>query len=523
MKKLKYLISVMVLVFTTISCEKLNLGPEDYYGSSNFWNNEAQVKGFINGIHSQIRSNEVTFWLMGEARGGLQKTGTSSTSTSLDYSSPIKDQGFTKDKTGISNWGGFYNSRILNVNLAIKKVEQDCKFLSTENRNFYLGQLYGIRAFYYFWLYRTYGGVPIVTETKVIEGTTSAEPLYTERSTPKQTFDFIKQDITKSLDYFGTNISTPETKSLWSKYATYMLKAEVYLWSAKVSTGDQSPASGDLAVAESALLSVKDKFKLRAKFGDVFTSAPLSNKGNEEIIFAMRFYENEATNNVANFVYSDNVFVGAKYDVNKKKMTDTLNLRGNGLLRNEYIFKLFQSFDPLDARRNVTFLDYYNLKSGNIADGGTVLRKFIGIINSNNNRIYIDDIPVYRYADVLLMLAEVENKKGGDPSAYINEIRKRAFGTSYNPILHAYINADFAANELAILAERDKEFVFENKRWFDVVRMQDASGKPLVFSTAANYGAVLPILNIADAHKLLWPVDVTVLNNDPKVKQTPGY
>ena len=80
-----------------------------------------------------------------------------------------------------------------------------------------------------------------------------------------------------------------------------------------------------------------------------------------------------------------------------------------------------------------------------------------------------------------------------------------------------------ATNELAILNERDKEFVFENKRWFDIVRMQDASGKSLAFSASANYGTAVPIINPAEAHKLLWPVDVTVLNNDPKVKQTPGY
>ena len=523
MKKLKYLISTIILVVSTMSCQKLDLAPEDYYGSTNFWNNEAQVKGFINGIHTQIRSANVTFWLMGEARGGLQKTGTSSTSVSIDYSSPIKDQGFTKDKPGITNWGGFYNTRILNVNLAIQKVEKECTFLSTESRSFYLGQLYGIRAFYYFWLYRTYGGVPIVTDTKVLDGVTSAEPLYTERSTPKQTFDFIKADIAKSEQSFGSNVSTPESKSVWSKYATYMLKAEVYLWSAKVTTGDQSPATGDLGVAEAALLQVKDKFSLLPKFSDVFSSSPLSNKGNNEIIFAMRFLDNEATNNASQFLYSDNTFIGAKYDANKKKMGDTLNLRGNGLLRNEYTWAFFQSFDGLDTRRNATFLDYYNLKNNALVDGGTVLRKFLGIINSTNNRVYIDDIPVYRYADVLLMLAEVENKKGGDPSPYINEIRKRAYGTNYNATVHGYVNADFATNELAILNERDKEFVFENKRWFDIVRMQDASGKSLAFSASANYGTAVPIINPAEAHKLLWPVDVTVLNNDPKVKQTPGY
>lgn len=90
-------------------------------------------------------------------------------------------------------------------------------------------------------------------------------------------------------------------------------------------------------------------------------------------------------------------------------------------------------------------------------------------------------------------------------------------------------NSDYAANELAILKERDKEFVCEGKRWFDVIRMHDANKKPLVFSTAAAYpdamgDEALPILKEAtEQHKLLWSVNIGVLNGDPKLTQTWGY
>ncbi len=518
MKILKYIFISLVLVLSNASCEELDLAPEDYYGSNNFWKSEAQVKGFIYGIHSQIRSASVTQWILGEARGGLQKSGTSSTTTSLDYSSPIKDQAFTAGNTGISSWGGFYG-RIFNVNLAINKVETECKFLSDASRQFYLGQLYGIRAFYYFWLYRTYGGVPIVVEPKLMSGITSAEPLYTERSTPKATLDFIKADIKKSEDNFGSNATMLDKKSIWSKYATLMLKAEVYLWSAKVTTGDQSPAPDDLTAAADALNQVTPNFGLLNNFASVFS---FSNKGNNEIIFAMRFQENEASNNISQFVYSDNVFVGVKYSKEGKLMLDTLNIRGNGLLRHEYMFPLFESYANEDSRKAATFLDFYSNASG--ADGGLILRKFIGTISSTNSRIYVDDIPVYRLADAILMLAEIKNKRGEDPSDEINAIRQRAYGTKYNAALHGYSDQGFALNELAILAERDKEFVFENKRWFDIVRMQDGAGKSLAFSSTLPFGYKVPLLSEStEAHKLLWPVDVSTMNNDPKVLQTPGY
>jgi starch-binding outer membrane protein, SusD/RagB family len=526
MKKAKYFSFAVALIMTFSSCSQLDLAPEDWYGSNNFWNNEAQVKGYIYGIHKQIRDNNINFWLMGEVRGGTLKLtpSVSTTSVSMNYISPFIDQGFTKDKPGLTAWGLYNNSsfynKILNVNLAIQKVEEECSFLSDSNRQYYLGQLYGIRAFYYFWLYRTYGGVPIVTDAKVMEGVATAQELYLERSTPKATLDFIKADVLKSETAFGNNLTLTDNKSVWSKYATLMLKAEVYLWSAKVTTGDQAPSSTDITTAESALMSVKNSgtFSLLPNFADVFK---YTNKGNNEIIFTQRFLDNEASNNVSQLVY-DVTFVANAYTKAGKLMGDTLLLKGVGLQRNEYDFPFWQAFSANDTRRNATFLDfYYKDKSGNLTVNGTILRKFMGLLNATGNRVFADDIAIYRYADVLLMLAEVANKKGEDPSPYINAIRLRAYGSGY-PV---YTNQNFAANELAILAEKDREFVFENKRWFDVVRMQDAAGKSLAFSSAPSllYGRTAPLLATGEEYKLLMPVDVNTLNKDPELKQTPGY
>ena len=256
MKKFKYYSFAAALIFLVSACNKMDLAPEDWYGSNNFWNNEAQVKGFIYGVHKQIRDQNVNFWLMGEARGGTLKygTGVSTTSVSMNYISPFIDQGFTKDKAGISSWANMYGS-ILNVNEAITQIETGCTFLSKASHDYYLGQLYGIRSFYYFWLYRTWGGVPLITEPKVMNGESSASALYAERATPKATLDFIKTDINKSETLFGTNNTMTDAKSVWSLYATEMLKAEIYLWSAKVTTGARYPVPPftSLTVSGSAL------------------------------------------------------------------------------------------------------------------------------------------------------------------------------------------------------------------------------------------------------------------------------
>lgn len=519
MKHLKYIITFCLVTGILMSCNSLDYSPQDWYGSSNFWKNEAQVEGFMVGIHKHLRDINQYIFLLGEARGGTQKTGSGSQGVSLNYSAPIKDNTFTDNNTGVTNWADFYG-KILNVNEFITKVENECTFLDTATKNYFLGQAYGIRAYYYFHLYRTFGGVPLIKEAKVMEGVTNAESLYTGRATAKQTLDFIKEDIARSETAFGTNKVIKLNKGMWSKAATSMLKGEVYLWSAKVTTEDQTPASGDLGTAKEAVASLLNKdFRLLPDFKDVFA---YSNKGNEEIIFALRFLDGEAQNWASDFTYRNANFVNTFYNVNHVKiLSDTLLIQDAGMQRHEWKEGFFESFDDADTRKRATFLDYYD-KNGTL--NGTVFRKCIGTINSSTGkRVFSDDYVVYRYADVLLMMAEIANMEGGDVSRYINEVRERAYGKNYDKTVHGYTNSTFEENELAILHERDKEFVWEGKRWYDIRRMWDAGHKPLVFSAKSNYDSANPVLKESEAYKLLWPIDINTLNNDSKLKNNPGY
>lgn len=510
------LFSLLLLVAELLtSCDALDLYPEDYYGTEDFWKNSAQVEGYMIGLHSNLRDKYQTFYMLGEARGGTSKSGTSFIGTSINDSSPIKTNTFSKHLTGISNWDGLY-ANILNVNLFIQKVEQECSFLEQNNRSYLLAQAYGLRAFYYFHLYKTFGGLPIVEQPRVMKGVTDAEDLYLKRSSAKATLDFIKKDIGKSEELFGTDNRMKKEKSMWSRYATLMLKTEIYLWSGKVKTEDQLPDINDIHIAEQALQKVIGNFSLLPEFADIFN---YEHKGNDEIIFAIRFADGEKTNWIENFVYSGSL-KGQFYDKNGNPLTDPLNLKGTGLLRHEYKWGLFAAMDDEDNRKRDTFLDCYN-EDGSPA--GLALRKFMGIVNSNGNRSYCDDYVIYRYADALLLMAEIQNAIGGDVAYYINKVRERAYGENYSEQLYGYKNAGYGDNELAILKERDKEFVWEGKRWFDLVRLHAEDGTSLAFSPEANYDDPSPVIKKSEAYKLLWPIDIETLNNDPELKNNPGY
>ena len=177
------------------------------------------------------------------------------------------------------------------------------------------------------------------------------------------------------------------------------------------------------------------------------------------------------------------------------------------------------SFDKADTRRAATFFECYTTADPATRQFGSAMIKFLGH-REQDTRYADSDTPLMRYADVLLSMAEVENALGNydEVPQYINQIRERAYGPSYTE----YTAGTFAENELAILKERDKEFVAEGTRWFDLVRMQDASKQPLVFSAEASYTGSA-VLKSSEVYKLLWPIDKDVLAEDHLIAQTYGY
>ncbi len=514
MKKLKYIFYVAIAGIALSSCRKtLELAPEDYYGDGNFWKNEAQVANFMVGMHTQFRNNQFMFLRLGEMRGGAFSS-VDRQNTSLNELTII-NQAIEETSAGVGSWAGFYNP-ILQLNLFIQKVEA-IDFIASERKNYLLGQAYAMRAYYYFHLLRTYGGVPIRLEPEVSNGNTDPVALRKARSSEAEVLAAVKADVDNAVTLFGSAVS-PADKSQWNPQAALMLKGEVYLWSAKVYNN-----TADLAVAKAALTSITGP-SLLSNFADVF-----KNKNNNEIILAMRYRDGEAEMGTAYsyFLYStfnfDNLHVKDSTTLGPT-LVDPLNVASAPsqiIQRYAYTFELFQSYDLADTRRNATIYDYYRTTSsgGNVVVNvrNTALVKFLGEMNSANRRVFTNDWPVYREADRLLMLAEIVNAEGGDPTPYIQPVRDRAFANA-DPT--PFVNGSKDENELAIFEERSKEFVYEGKRWYDIRRMKYGN-EPLVFISPNHPYGVLD--KATQGYKILWPVEAAIWTNDPLIDQTPGY
>jgi starch-binding outer membrane protein, SusD/RagB family len=517
MKKFKYIFYVAMFTIVAASCHKsLDIAPQDYYGDGNFWKNEAQVTNFMVGLHKQFRDNQFMFVRLGEMRGG-GFSNVDRQNTSLNEL-PIIEQRIDENSAGVGSWAGFYGP-ILQLNLFIQKVEA-IDFLATDKKDYLLGQAYAMRAYYYFHLLRTYGGVPLRLEPEVLNGNTDAVALRKERATEADVLASIKSDVNKSITLFGT-AAMPADKSQWNPQAALMLKGEVYLWSAKVYN-----TTADLAEAKAALNAITGP-SLQSNFADVFS---YGKKNNNEIILAIRFRvgEEEMTN-YATFLYSTFNFDNLHYKDSSgsgSTLVDPLNIAATNsrqiIQRYGYTFELFQSYDLADKRRNATFYDYYKVDKSVtppiVTVRNTALVKFLGTIDANK-RYFSDDWVVYREADRLLMLAEIVNAEGGDPTMYIQQIRDRAFGGVGNDPT-PFVNGSKDANELAIFAERSKEFVYEGKRWYDLRRMKYGN-EPLVFISPNHPYGVLD--KATQGFKILWPIEPAIWTNDPLVDQTPGY
>ena len=506
MKKIITIFTVLCLLVILNSCsKKLDLAPESSISDANFWKTPEQVDAFVSGIHSAFRNNVGAFQYLGEMRADIFATDPGSSSVFTGEATQGLERlwlnNLDLNNAGVSNYGNFYFN-INQINLLISQLNTT-DIITPVNKNYYLGIAYGMRAFYYFQLNRSWGDVIIKTEpTKSLDVSNLAKAV----SPSTEVMKLIKSDIDSSEISFGNDYSFRNKKGFWSKSATLMLKANVYLW-----TSYRGGGGGDATIAQNALTNIQSavpSLTLLPSFADVFST---TNRGNNEIIFAVRGGLNEGELPFRNTFFPQAGLLANFYDSAQNRKFNVTTDNWGGLLRSPVKISTFNQFNNRDMRKLVTIQPAYNFSGGNYQIAGAFVSKFPGEQNAGA-RAYTNDYPIYRYADLLLMLAETKIILGQDPSVEINRVRARAYGSNYQLTTIGFPNqAIDATPKEALLQERFFEFIFEGKRWYDLRRMGD--------SYVYKYTTILP----SESYKLLWPIDRGTLTNNRLLTQTPGY
>jgi hypothetical protein len=500
----KYIIILLALV--TFSCtDELELKPVSYLNALGYWESEEAVVAAHSGIHSSLRARHSTIWGLNELRSDMWG-GNTTASPSSEY---IIENDISVEKIAWDKWGGFYGGVIHRCNDFIANAP-NVSFLNQDKKNEIIGGVYGIRALVYFTMLKSWGGVPIS-----LDPITSIKPEEAPRprASQEEILKIIKDDIEKSLEYFGDAMNyfnSNTDRVYWTRNASLALKAEVNLWSGNLMGG----GNADFTIAKNALLAIKD-CDLLTNFSDVF--AEDVNSSNNEVIFSFKY--GEADDKKEHFYGSmmmSDPYAGTVYIQNGEIVLDHYETVG-GISRYGLSNKVLSIInDSLDSRRDVNVSVVYSSEpSSRLIDTtinvATIIEKFMGHVEEGDRKFY-NDIPLYRYADVVLMLAEAKNLLGEDPTEEIEKIRKRAYGSNYDQAIHGFTSGTQDENTEAILKERLKEFVAEGKRWSDLRR----AGNKFVFKH-------IKYLNTGDDYKLLLPISKLVLGSNPELRQTPGY
>lgn len=467
MKKMKFnykYLLIPALVFSMSSCsDYLDKNPTDKLSPSSFWKTKGDVEYALTAVYSTLQVSQYSYG----APNFDNITDNGYGQHNYDNSSNIA-QGNISSTTGgyISSIYSTAYRGIARVNIFLKNLsEYTAADISDLDRKNYQAEAKFIRAYYYFQLYLFYGSVPLVTEPLDLE------TQFQEKTEAKNIYAHIIKDLDEAIAVLS-DVAYADKQGHAVKSSAQALKLRVIMNDAFTSKTVADAAK--LAEAEqvaNALIS-KGLYTLDTDYVSTFQDA--SQKNSKEIMFSINFL---APNNstgmdmwygdwmvvspLQNLVDSYDYIDGLAYGVSPlTDKTDPFKNRDPRL--GKTIFKGFVQWPDGKIHR-----------PSNGGPTGFGLKKFLSpdLVPYGYSTRSQQDWVMLRYADVLLLAAEIENElKGPTTKAlnYVNTVRKRAG----MPNFPTGLSKDQFRERLR--KERRIELAFEGLRFYDLKRWKIA-------------------------------------------------
>lgn len=487
MLKFIYLFTFLLAGFSQLGCSSLNEDPNALLVAEQFYANEGQAVAAINGSYRKLYESGQSLY------NGLFQIGVEMATDDYEAGPRARNAHVRAISSLIHDasndrmeqlWKQSYDA-INSVNLNIFYIAlMDESLIRADIKKRLLLEAKFLRALHYFNLVRWFGDVPLLL---VPERSLSPAELYVTKSAESEVYAQIISDLSEAEELPNHKNFAEADVGRASSGAAKALLSKVYL------------THGDWAAAKATAqdLIQQEGYALMPEFADVFA---VDKKNGLEHIFSAQFKGRSG--------YQGNSLAG------RSAPTDIPGINGDYADALHTEGGLYASYAENDKRRAITFtLGLQSPTDGNFYTlSKPQFHKYYDTSVIGSPSESAKNLPIIRYAEVLLIFAEADNELlGPSPEALaaINQVRERAGITALD--IAGLTKDQF--REL-VFEERRKELVYEYQRWFDLVRR----GADYYIEKLHAAGK-----NQAAARHLHFPTPQRELNLNPNLKQHPDW
>lgn len=531
----------------------LDITPLNKVVLENFWTQKSEVNAVLMGCYESLESEEsiIRMGVWGEMRSENILQGAS---IGNEYNEILNEN--ILPTNSLTKWNVMYQTinRCNTVCHYAPMVQKKDPNYTVNELNANIAEASFIRDLCYFYLIRTFRDVPLSFEPTIDDTKEFKIP-----ATPMNAaLDSLIKDLESVKDYAvrryvdDSKMSNSqaasqayENSSRVTRIAIYALLADLNLWRGNY---DETIKYCDLVIDFK-----KNQYKEKKnQIGDLndmqeFAGIPLILEGtvgsvtcgnayNEifgtgnsfESIFELYFRNNQQVKNkyVNDFYGKDRLgSISALSRYCKDAAT------GNSDLFTKNDCRVYATSELSNSRYAITKYANSNVSMNinNVTD-----EKSLKLSTSRGNAEYANWI-IYRLTDVMLMKAEACILKGEaeyeTAFTLINAVNKRAHNYTTSAAKDTLVFNDYKTSqekmEQLLFDERNREFMFEGKRWYDLVRMavRDGSNQRLVSEATKKYQDKVNALKIklADPNIIFFPYNKDELKVNPFLKQNPAY
>ena len=569
------------LSFSVACSDFLEIKPQSEIILEDFWSEKADVDNIVAGCYSRMQGDDVIRRLIvwGECRADNVAAGQNIVDDG-NLENVVKENITTKN--AYTSWDGLY-SVINRCNTVIKYAPSvaasDPGYTESEMKAT-IAEVSGLRDLCYFYLIRTFRNVPYST----VAFTDDDQLMALVPATFEAVLDSLVTDLETQQGY--AMLRYPETKPEYqtgriTKCAIWALLCELYLWK-----GDYDNC------IKYADLVIEDKKNLQEeRRGQGYSSGSIYSSGNDNSRFnGYPLVNNQLMGNYWGNAFSD-IFVSGNSQETIFELIYDNDLAGNGMLANSAVGALYGNNtvakgllapsttvieDGTKTSQRAIYADRNKLvdariyQNSNMASEG--ICKFVyqtvqvdasstsspkavyaGAYSYNSSsKVHYNSSNwiVYRLTDIMLLKAEAlcqKMREGSDQDiveynqpllaqafSLVNAVNKRS--VCETNLTDTLLARDYTTKSLMqdlVMRERQRELMFEGKRWYDLVRrsMRDGNTNELCQAVARREGINASYVNNFFAsqstgmYAIFWPYneEETKVNPNLAAAQNPAF